>query len=192
MKKWYDEEYEFQVEVTGFLRGDHTERYVCLGKGILAGLAAGLVYRAIAWGGKSHSSGRMLGGSIAAGIVSPVVNTGLFLLGLFFLFPTYLEAWATGAGQTKAVRKGLAFHRIAPPGSQPKMQANNTTAPNTPPRHAPAFGPYRAAPIRIGARASVMVKGPNLTKLATTCRTTIMAVIRASPVRRLVFSLALI
>ncbi len=27
MKKWYDEEYEFQVEVTGFLRGNHTERY---------------------------------------------------------------------------------------------------------------------------------------------------------------------
>ena len=27
---------------------------VCLGKGILAGLAAGLVSRAIAWGGKSH------------------------------------------------------------------------------------------------------------------------------------------
>ena len=27
MKKWYDEEYEFTVEVIGFLRGDHTERY---------------------------------------------------------------------------------------------------------------------------------------------------------------------
>ena len=27
MKKWYDEEYEFKVEVIGFLRGDHTERY---------------------------------------------------------------------------------------------------------------------------------------------------------------------
>ena len=27
MKKWYDEEYEFMVEVTGFLHGDHTERY---------------------------------------------------------------------------------------------------------------------------------------------------------------------
>ena len=27
MKKWYDEEYEFKIEVTGFLRGDHTERY---------------------------------------------------------------------------------------------------------------------------------------------------------------------
>ena len=27
MKKWYDEEYEFTVEVTGFLHGDNTERY---------------------------------------------------------------------------------------------------------------------------------------------------------------------
>ena len=27
MKKWYDEEYEFTVEVTGFLHGDHTEHY---------------------------------------------------------------------------------------------------------------------------------------------------------------------
>ena len=27
MKKWYNEEYEFTVEVVGFLRGDHTERY---------------------------------------------------------------------------------------------------------------------------------------------------------------------
>lgn len=25
MKKWYDEEYRFSIEVTGFLRGDHTE-----------------------------------------------------------------------------------------------------------------------------------------------------------------------
>lgn len=75
---------------------------VCLGKGILAGLAAGLVYRAIAWGGKSHSSGRMLGGSIAAGIVSPVVNTGLFLLaGSVFPVPDLFggmghRCWADG------------------------------------------------------------------------------------------------
>ena len=27
MKKWYDEEYEFEIEVVGFLRGDHTEHY---------------------------------------------------------------------------------------------------------------------------------------------------------------------
>ncbi len=27
MKKWYAEEYEWTIEVTGFLRGDKTERY---------------------------------------------------------------------------------------------------------------------------------------------------------------------
>ena len=27
MKKWLDEEYEFEVEVVGFLRGDRTEHY---------------------------------------------------------------------------------------------------------------------------------------------------------------------
>ena len=27
MKKWYDEEYKFEIEVTGLLRGNHTERY---------------------------------------------------------------------------------------------------------------------------------------------------------------------
>ncbi len=32
MKKWFDEEYEFTVEVTGFLRGDHTERYCPTGR----------------------------------------------------------------------------------------------------------------------------------------------------------------
>lgn len=27
VKKWYDEEYEFEIEVTGFLRGNRTEQY---------------------------------------------------------------------------------------------------------------------------------------------------------------------
>lgn len=27
MKKWYNEDYAFEIQVTGFLRGDHTERY---------------------------------------------------------------------------------------------------------------------------------------------------------------------
>lgn len=27
MKKWYDEEYEWEIEVTGFLSGEHTEHY---------------------------------------------------------------------------------------------------------------------------------------------------------------------
>ena len=27
MKKWYNEEYEFEIEVIGYVRGDKTERY---------------------------------------------------------------------------------------------------------------------------------------------------------------------
>jgi uncharacterized repeat protein (TIGR04076 family) len=27
MKKWYEEEFNFEIEVTGFLRSDHTENY---------------------------------------------------------------------------------------------------------------------------------------------------------------------
>jgi uncharacterized repeat protein (TIGR04076 family) len=27
MKKWYDEEYEWNIEVTGYLRGEHPEEY---------------------------------------------------------------------------------------------------------------------------------------------------------------------
>ena len=27
MKKWYDEEFEFEIVVTGFVHGSHTERY---------------------------------------------------------------------------------------------------------------------------------------------------------------------
>lgn len=27
MKKWYDEEYEFEIKVTGYIRGDRPERY---------------------------------------------------------------------------------------------------------------------------------------------------------------------
>lgn len=27
MKKWYDEEYEFEIDVTGFINDEHTKRY---------------------------------------------------------------------------------------------------------------------------------------------------------------------
>ena len=34
MKKWYDEEYDFTIEVTGFLRGNQTEHYCRTGEEI--------------------------------------------------------------------------------------------------------------------------------------------------------------
>lgn len=64
---------------------------VCLGKGILAGLAAGGVYTVA---GKKN---RMTG-TILAAVVCPVVNTGIFLLALYFPFHDFLVAWASAFG----------------------------------------------------------------------------------------------
>lgn len=68
---------------------------ICLVKGIAAGLAAGAVYRAVVGGSRTH--GRMMTGSIAAGVVSPLVNTGLFVLALTLLFHDILVEWAAGS-----------------------------------------------------------------------------------------------
>ena len=52
---------------------------ICLVKGIAAGLVAGIVYTAAS---KKNS----FIGVILAAIVCPVINTGIFLLGMYFLF----------------------------------------------------------------------------------------------------------
>lgn len=63
----------------------------CLLKGALAGLLAGLVYQLLA--GKSRTLA-----VIAAGVVAPVVNTGIFLLGCRLFFYGTIQTWATEAG----------------------------------------------------------------------------------------------
>lgn len=63
----------------------------CLLKGALAGLLAGLVYQLLA--GKSRTLA-----VIAAGVVAPVVNTGIFLLGCRLFFYDTIGTWATEAG----------------------------------------------------------------------------------------------
>lgn len=62
---------------------------VCMLKGVGAGFFAGIVYRAL-----SKKSSVL--GAVAAGIVSPVANTGIFLAGLFLFFKPVLEEWAGG------------------------------------------------------------------------------------------------
>lgn len=77
---------------------------VVLLKGALAGLCAGFVYKALSKlraekesGSKEKKSGSDLA-VIAAAVVCPVVNTGIFLLGcLVFFLPTISE-WAAGSG----------------------------------------------------------------------------------------------
>ena len=58
---------------------------IVLLKGMLAGLAAGLVYSLI-------SKASSLAGVIVAGVVCPIVNTGIFLAGCYIFFQEWLVA----------------------------------------------------------------------------------------------------
>ena len=59
-------------------------------KGTLAGLCAGLVYKAF----EKHQ----YPAALASAFVCPVVNTGLFLLGCLVFFMPTINEWAAGAG----------------------------------------------------------------------------------------------
>ncbi len=62
---------------------------VCLAKGILAGAAAGVVYKLLA------KKNRLLA-VIIASLVAPVVNTGIFLIGCRLFFFDLIQEWAVG------------------------------------------------------------------------------------------------
>lgn len=62
---------------------------ICIVKGAAAGLAAGAVYAAIA-------KKNQLAGVITAGVVCPVVNTGLFVAGMLTFFFSTISGWAAG------------------------------------------------------------------------------------------------
>ena len=60
---------------------------VCMLKGVAAGYVSGLVYRLI-------SKKNTIIATVVAGISAPIVNTGIFLLGLSIFFRPVLFAWA--------------------------------------------------------------------------------------------------
>ena len=62
---------------------------ICIVKTVAAGWLAGVVYKALA-----PKNG--LAAVILAGIVCPVVNTGLFIAGMFAFFFSTLQGWANG------------------------------------------------------------------------------------------------
>jgi len=64
---------------------------VVLLKGVLAGLAAGAVYKLLAEKSRTVAS-------IIAAIVCPIVNTGIFVLGCFLFFLPTLTGWGEAAG----------------------------------------------------------------------------------------------
>ena len=63
---------------------------ICIVKGTAAGLLAGLINKPLAQKDKGYL------GVLLASITAPVVNTGLFLLGLVFFFKETLYSWAAG------------------------------------------------------------------------------------------------
>ena len=62
---------------------------VCLAKGTVAGWLSGLVYSLLA-----RKNVHL--GVVAAGIVCPVVNTGIFIVGMLLFFAETLSSWAGG------------------------------------------------------------------------------------------------
>ena len=64
-------------------------------KGVLAGLAAGGVYKLI------EKKNKLIA-VITSGIVAPVVNTGIFILGCWLFFMPLITEWATKAGVENA------------------------------------------------------------------------------------------
>ena len=73
---------------------------ICIGKGVAAGLLSGLTYRAL-----QHKN--QLLATVAAAVVCPVVNTGLFCIGAVAVFRPILEQWAGGANLVSYVFMGL-------------------------------------------------------------------------------------
>lgn len=64
---------------------------VCLIKGLLAGLCAGLVYKAI-------ENKNITAAVAVSAVVCPIVNTGVFLLGCSLFFMETIAGWAEALG----------------------------------------------------------------------------------------------
>jgi len=64
-------------------------------KGVLAGLAAGGAYRLFAKISKTL-------GAISAAVISPIVNTGIFIIGSYIFFLPTISQWSSAAGFSSA------------------------------------------------------------------------------------------
>ncbi len=80
---------------------------VVMGKGILAGLASGLVYRALKGADPYIAMG-------AAAVICPVVNTGVFVVSMLTLFKDVLSVWAGGGEIMAYVLTGLVLANFLP------------------------------------------------------------------------------
>lgn len=73
---------------------------ICIGKGVAAGTLSGLTFRAL-----QHKN--QFFAAVAAAVVCPVVNTGLFCIGAVAVFRPLLDQWSGGADLVSYVFMGL-------------------------------------------------------------------------------------
>ena len=79
---------------------------ICFVKGTMAGFVPALLYKAVK--GDKADDGREFAATVVAAIAAPIVNTGLFVAGMFLLFKDTLYAWAGGTDIVMYVLFGLA------------------------------------------------------------------------------------
>lgn len=82
---------------------------VVMGKGILAGLCSGLVYRAM-----KISNLPGYAAMLCAAIICPVVNTGTFIVCMVCFFKDILSAWAGGGALIAYIFSGLILANFVP------------------------------------------------------------------------------
>lgn len=74
---------------------------ICIGKGVAAGFVAGLCYELFA---NMHKDKVAV---VVSGIVCPVVNTGLFIIGMLVFFFDTINGWAGGQNMLLYIIMGL-------------------------------------------------------------------------------------
>ena len=81
---------------------------ICFGKGIAAGFFPALFYELICREDKAIGEGKKFVATVVAALSAPIINTGLFVCGMFLLFKDTLYAWAGGTDIVMYVLFGLA------------------------------------------------------------------------------------
>lgn len=79
---------------------------ICLVKGTAAGFVPAALYELVR--GKGDNNGRVFAATLVAALSAPIINTGLFVLGMFMLFKETLYAWAGGTNIVTYILLGLA------------------------------------------------------------------------------------
>ena len=79
---------------------------ICLIKGTAAGFVPAALYELI--GGKCNCQKKKFVATLVAALSAPIVNTGLFVVGMLLFFSDTLKAWAGGTNIIQYIILGLA------------------------------------------------------------------------------------